>query len=114
MPENVKEFQTPPLELVPSKSVRGSVIDEHDQPAANVIVCMELDACRYGNGRSGPSGEFTLTGVPELIDMAKVKYQTVLWDGKSDGKWENMEAKVVHVSPLVLRISRRRDSLPPR
>lgn len=108
VPENVKEFQTPPLELVPTKSIRGSVIDEHDHPAANVIVHIEFDGRGYGNGQSNASGEFTLTGVPESIDMAKVKYQAVLWDGKPDGKWEEMEAKVVHVSPLVLRISRRR------
>jgi hypothetical protein len=100
VPENVREFNAPPLDLVPTKSLAGRLIGEHDQPVAKMMVWMELDGCGYGYGQSNGKGELTLKGVPTMIDVVKGKYQASLWNGKA----EPMDVTVVQASPLVLRV----------
>ena len=76
VPENVKDFQVPPLELEPTKRISGRLVDQSGQPVANRVVWVAADDRGYGFGQTNASGEFTLTGVPALIDAAKAKYQT--------------------------------------
>ena len=103
VPENVREFNAPPLVLVPTKSIAGRLIDEHDRPVANMAGWIQLGDWCHGYLQSNAKGEFTLKGVATTIDMAKgVIYQASLWNGKS----EEMDATVVQAAPLVLRLQR--------
>jgi hypothetical protein len=111
VPENVKEFKTPPLELVPTKRIAGQLIDQHDRPVANRTVWVEAGGRAYGYAQSDAKGEFTLTRVPAPIDTAKAEYRVsdiaaAQSSGSANDATEPAKAKVIQASPLVLRVQR--------
>ncbi|HUT89941.1 MAG TPA: carboxypeptidase-like regulatory domain-containing protein [Thermoguttaceae bacterium] len=99
VPADAKVFELPPLEAVPAKSITGRVIDESDQPVANVRISILVGNRYFGHGKSDRNGRFNLTGVPTTIDPAKVKYQ---WNPEV-GSTMPSECEVVKANPLVLR-----------
>ena len=100
VPDRVKDFELPPLELVPTKSVAGRVLDEHDRPVANVRICIDGKNRRYGFTKTDANGQFNLVGVPVPIDTAKAQYE--VFDDSERAK--RMECELIKTDPLVLRV----------
>ena len=78
VPENVKEFDLPPIEVVPTKSISGRVVDEHDQPVGNLLISWlraigimgEASPIRTANSRASLAesmGEFWFGEVSKLV-----------------------------------------------
>jgi len=100
VPDRVKDFELPPLELVPTKSVAGRVLDEQDRPVAAVRVNIIGKNRRYGFTKTDANGQFNLVGVPEPIDTAKAQYE--VFDDSERAK--RMECELIKTDPLVLRV----------
>jgi hypothetical protein len=97
VPTDAKEFELPPMEAVPS--LAGCVIDQRDQPVANVyIFLLEGNRCT-GNGLSHRNGQLNVPYVPASINRANVKYQ---WKPKFDSTMLS-ECEVLKTDPLILR-----------
>ena len=101
VPEQTEEFELPSLEVVRAKSIAGRVIDERDRPIANADICIDEGNRRYGFGKSDAKGQFKMTGVPEMTDMVKAKYEVFLHE---NGMERRMFGSVVESSPLVVRV----------
>ena len=101
VPDYVKEFDLPPLEVVPAKSIAGRVIDQRGQPIANVFVSVLEGNRRYGHGKSDSDGQFTVAGVPATLDPATVRYE---WRSET-GSTMPSQCEVLKTDPLTLRAS---------
>jgi hypothetical protein len=100
VPEEAKDFEVPPLEVVPTKSVAGRAIDEQDRPLAGVRVNIIGKNWRYGFTKTDANGQFNLVGVPVPIDTAKAQYE--VFDDSERAK--RMECELIKTDPLVLRV----------
>ncbi len=101
IPNQTEEFKLPPLELVPAKSITGSVIDERDQPVANVSVYILVANRRYGFGKSDVNGQFTLVGIPTTLDTAAAEYKV---SRVRPLPRKRLESKVIKTDPLTIRV----------
>jgi protocatechuate 3,4-dioxygenase beta subunit len=108
VPEDAKEFDLPPVEVVPSKTIAGRVIDQQDQPVANSQVSILEGNRRYGFGKSDNNGRFNLTGVPATIDPAKATYQV----SPETGSTGPSATEVITSDPLLLRTTPRPTRVP--
>jgi hypothetical protein len=99
VPQDAKEFELPPLEVVPAKSMTGRLIDGHDQPVAGARILLMEAGRTYGFGKSDDKGEFNLTGVPTTMNPTGANYKW--WpEASSTGP---SECEIVTTDPLVLR-----------
>jgi hypothetical protein len=99
VPDYVKQFDLPPLEVVPAKSIAGRVIDQRGQPVANVLISVVEGNRRYGHGKSDRDGQFDVARVPITLDPATVRYE---WRPET-GSTMPSECEVVKTDPLTLR-----------
>jgi hypothetical protein len=103
VPEQTEGFELPTLEVTPTKSFAGRLIDESGRPVANagVYILVKEDNRIYGSGTSDSNGQFHLDGVPATIDTAKAKYEANL---ETDPTRRNLAAEVTGTNPLILRV----------
>lgn len=100
VPADAGEFELPPIEVVPTRSLKGRMVDEHDHPVAEAGISLIVENRRYGYGRTDTEGRFTLSGIPATLTLNDVEYEIHL---ESE---ERKEAEVVTAEPLLLRIKR--------
>jgi hypothetical protein len=99
IPAGMEEFELPPIEVVPARSQRGRILDEHDRPVANVKISARAPARTWTSasyGESNERGEFTLKRLPpqdvELLYLIAVNGQ------------QAARARVEQADPLLLRV----------
>jgi hypothetical protein len=98
VPEGAKEFDLPPVELVPATRIEGRLVDEHDRPVSNTGIDVIDGNRRYGYGKSDSSGKFSVAGVPTTIDPTKAEYQLF-----TDDNMVSRKCEVLKTNPLILR-----------
>jgi len=98
VPEDAGEFELPPIEVVSTRSLKGRMVDEHDHPVAEAGISLIVENRRYGYGKTGTDGRFTLSGIPETLTLDDVEYEIHV---ESE---ERKKAEVVSAEPLLLRI----------
>jgi hypothetical protein len=98
VPDDVADFELPPIELEKTKTVSGHLLDRNGQPLADHRVIGSVGNFNYGSGTSDKKGDFELNGVPENMQLDKY----LVWD--NDRSSPPMETTVVTADPLVLRI----------
>ena len=74
VPKDAKEFDLPPVEVEPTKSISGRVVDQQGQPLGNVSISVVDEGRHYGRGKADKDGQFAVAGVPVTINPARVKY----------------------------------------
>jgi hypothetical protein len=72
---DVKQFDLPPIEVRPTKSIPGRVVDQQGQPVGNIWISVVEGDQHYGLGKSDKNGQFNVFGVPVTINPASVKYK---------------------------------------
>lgn len=100
VPEDATEFDLPPLEVVPAKSITGRLIDAQDQPIADAWIHIIEGKRAYGSGNSDANGQFNLIDIPATMDIAQAKYRVVT---KADPA-TRLEAEAIQTAPLILRV----------
>ncbi len=99
VPEDAKEFELPPIEVLPGKTVSGRLIDEHTRPVAEARILMHDDGELCGAAISDKEGQFTVSGVFPTANPTTATY-TVWFKTTKIGK--SMEAKAIPGNPLRL------------
>jgi len=99
VPADAKQFDLPPIEAVPAKTVAGRIVDQDGRPLAKAHISLHEGDRSYGGGKSDSEGRFVLSSVPESIDPAKVKYG---WTPEN-GSTMPTDCEILQTDPLVLR-----------
>lgn len=89
------EQELRPIELTPTKTITGKLIDKEGRPVANGQVMGTKDSRRYGFSRTDANGKFSLQ-VPKNIDIT-----FEAWTEQFSGPVEN---KIVSKDPLVIQL----------
>ena len=97
VPENVAEFELPPIELAKTKSISGRLLNPDGQPLADRSINGVIGNTRYGFGKTDRNGEFKLREVPEEVKLERFQ----VW-GESGGS--PLSPIIETAEPLVLRI----------
>ncbi len=69
VPAGVDSFELPVIEVSPTRSLTGKLVDADGKPLANLRINGTRDNTRYGFGKTDENGQFTLTGVPAEIEL---------------------------------------------
>lgn len=119
VPEHVKEFDWPPIELAPTKSITGRVIDQKDQPVVDGMISIVEGRAHYGVTSIDANGGFTMRKVPTMIDVGKATYEVSVPATKRVPNRPTMcvpvESEVIQVDPVVIRaqLDKQKLRLPP-
>src|SRR5690606_2868241 len=97
VPDNVQDFELPPIELVPTVERAGQLQDASGQPLGAMRVSAVVANRVYDNATSDADGAFELHLPADLT----VEQYTV-----HDDHGARMVANVVGDSPLVLQVGR--------
>lgn len=71
VPENVAEFELPPIELSKTKSISGRLLNPEGQPLADRSINGVIGNTRFGFGKTDRNGEFKLHDVPEEVSLER-------------------------------------------
>jgi hypothetical protein len=97
VPDDVKEYQWRPIEVVRSFEIAGKLIDADGKPMPNVTINGVNGNRRYGFGDTNDKGEFTLDRVPKEIELEKFEIWT---------RDERFEGVAQTKDPLVVRLNK--------
>ena len=95
VPADAKEYEWPPIDVVPSIEIAGKLIDRTGKPMANVHINGVGGNRRYGFGNTDENGGFILTNVPKGIRFEY--FQIWTHDEHFTGVVETQEPLVVRV-----------------
>jgi hypothetical protein len=95
VPSDAQEYEWPLIEVVPSTKIFGKLINRDGKPMARVSINGVVGNRRYGSGKTDETGVFTLTDVPEGIQLEKFEIWTR--DEHFEGVIETKEPLVVQV-----------------
>jgi hypothetical protein len=97
VPDDVKEYEWPPIEVVRSFEIAGKLIDADGKPMPNVRINGVQGNRRYGFGDTNDKGEFTLDRVPKEIQLEKFEIWT---------RDERFTGVAQTKAPLVVRLNK--------
>jgi len=106
VPEDAKEFDLPPVEVEPTKSIPGRVVDQQGHPVGNVWISLVDGDRHYGRGMSDKNGQFDVAGVPVTINPAHAKYVWFPEPGPGRPFVSTMpsQCEILKTDPLILRV----------
>lgn len=91
------DTEWPPIEVVPTMSLAGTVVDRDGEPLANVRINGVVGNRRYGFGSTDEKGRFTLTRLPRDVELEK--YEIWTRDEHFSGIADATDPLVVRVQP---------------
>jgi hypothetical protein len=105
IPEDAKQFDLPPVEVEPTKSIPGRVVDQRGEPVGNIWISVVDGDRHYGRGKADKNGHFDVAGVPVTINPAHVKYVWLpeVGPGRPFVSTMPSECEILKTDPLILR-----------
>ncbi len=97
VPPEVDEFALPTIDVVPTTTLTGKLLDRDGRPMAGVKINGDVGNRRHGFGKTDAQGMFELPGVPVGIKLERFE----IWLGD-----EHLEGKPESTDPLVVRVQR--------
>jgi uncharacterized GH25 family protein len=105
VPEDAGPFELPPIEVVPTKPLRGRLVDRNGNPVADAGIGANHQNNFCSHAESDRDGRFTLSKMPASLDPAKAGYGVELPTGKTRYSCSG-DVEVIQTDPLVLRVKR--------
>ena len=100
VPANVKQFDLPPIELTPNRTVEGLLFDQNAEPVVDAVV-RKSDEFWHGGTRTDKEGHFSIQ-VPQESPWRWNQPGPDEYEVRIDGA--RFRATVVQPSPLILTI----------